>query len=223
MLTLTLTPSLAPKAGRGLWRMNTQILDNAEFLSTLETLLSTQEEPQLSETRQQHWDRVKEEIERCCIKQSISIRRDQQTTTHDLNNARQSILLDLSQSSGTSKATLARDLDELELLLQQQTIEELDLHALRSGTTWREQGEANTAYFFRAIAERRSKRLVPALHNPTTNSLTTSTEERLQVASEYYTELYTPDPSDKNATLQLLDALPATSLLSPLDKEKMTA
>ncbi|KAF9272536.1 hypothetical protein BGZ88_004655, partial [Linnemannia elongata] len=37
--------------------MNTQILDNAEFLSTLDTLLSTQEEPQMSETRQQHWDK----------------------------------------------------------------------------------------------------------------------------------------------------------------------
>ncbi|OAQ35437.1 hypothetical protein K457DRAFT_1763526, partial [Linnemannia elongata AG-77] len=37
-----------------------------------------------------------------------------------------------------------------------------------------------------------------------------------------YTELYTPDPSDRNATLQLLDSLLATSLLSPLDKEKMT-
>ncbi|KAH7042897.1 hypothetical protein BKA57DRAFT_508251 [Linnemannia elongata] len=179
MLTLTLTPSLAPKAGRGLWRMNTQIPDNAEFLSTLDILLSTQEEPQLCETRQRHWDRVKEEIKRCCIKQSISIRRNQQTTIHDLNNARQSILRDLSQSSGTTKDTLARDLDELELLLQQQTIEELDLHALRSGTIWREQGETNAAYFFRAIAERRSKRLVSALHNPTTNSLTTSTEERL--------------------------------------------
>jgi hypothetical protein len=118
---------------------------------------------------------------------------------------------------------LASELDELELSPQQQTIEELDLHALRSGTTWREQGEAKTGYLFRAIAERRSKRLVPALHNPTTNSMTTTAEERLQVAAEYYTELYTPDPSDRDATLQLLDSLPATSLLSPLDKERMTA
>ena len=51
MLTLTLTPSLAPRTGRGLWRMNTQILDNAEFLSALDLHLSTLEEPQPSETR----------------------------------------------------------------------------------------------------------------------------------------------------------------------------
>ncbi|KAG9064529.1 hypothetical protein KI688_003719 [Linnemannia hyalina] len=110
-------------------------------------------QPQPSGTRQQYWDRVKDEIKRFCTKQSTSTRREQHTTIRDLNNVRQAVLFDLPQSSGTTKASLAQDLDELELL-QQQTIEELDLHALRSGTTWREQGEANTGYVFRAIAER---------------------------------------------------------------------
>jgi hypothetical protein len=119
--------------------------------------------------------------------------RDQHTTIQDLDSTRQSILPILSQAPDTTKASLARDLDEPELLLQQQTIEELDLHALRSGTTWREQGGANTGYFFRAIAEQCNKHLAPALHNPTTNSMTTTAEVRLQVAADYYMELYTPD------------------------------
>lgn len=43
------------------------------------------------------------------------------------------------------------------------------------------------------------------------------------MAAEYYTELYTPEPLDRNTSLQLLDSLPATSLLSPLGIEMMTA
>ncbi|KAG9061041.1 hypothetical protein KI688_007670 [Linnemannia hyalina] len=44
--------------------MTTQILDNAEFLSALDTHLSTLEMPQPSETRQQYWDGAKDKVKR---------------------------------------------------------------------------------------------------------------------------------------------------------------
>ncbi|OAQ24671.1 hypothetical protein K457DRAFT_49260, partial [Linnemannia elongata AG-77] len=100
--------------------------------------------------------------------------------------------------------------------------EELDTYALRSGTTWREKGEASTRYFFRAIAQRFKKRLVPPLHNPLTNNLTTTAEERLQVASDFYSQLYTPDQSDEHATQQLIDSLPPAAILTDIDKVGLT-
>ncbi|KAK3809703.1 MAG: hypothetical protein JOS17DRAFT_663548, partial [Linnemannia elongata] len=45
MLILTLTPSTVPQTGRGLWRMNTRLLDSADFRKELDGFLSTLAEP----------------------------------------------------------------------------------------------------------------------------------------------------------------------------------
>lgn len=222
MLVLTLTPSNAPTTGRGLWRLNVQLLKNKDFMASLDTFLSSPSLPSPLESRQHHWDRIKEDIKRCCVKGAIAIRLDRDISIQNLNTKRQSTLLSYSRSSG-SRTILTQELEELELSLQQQTKENMDKHALRSGTTWREQGEANTGYFFRAIAERFKKRLVPPLHNPTSNTLTTTREEQLQVAVDYYSELYSPDPMDILATQQLLESVPPTATLSLIDKEGLTS
>ncbi|OAQ22246.1 hypothetical protein K457DRAFT_1760676, partial [Linnemannia elongata AG-77] len=64
--------------------------------------------------------------------------------------------------------------------------------------------------------------LVPPLHNPSTNNLTTTAEERLQVASDFYSQLYTPDQSDEHATQQLIDSLPPAAILTDIDKVGLT-
>jgi hypothetical protein len=177
MLVLTFTPTLAPTTGHGLWRMNTQLLDDPDFLVSLDTFLSTISLPLPSETQQQQWDRVKDDIKRFCVIAYIAKRKDQPTIIQDLNADRQATLHDYAHSSRQTKVSHTHDLEALELLLQQQTTEELESHALRSGSTWREQGEVSTGYFFRAIGERYQKRLVPPLHNPITNTITSTTEE----------------------------------------------
>jgi hypothetical protein len=201
-----------------MWRLNVQLLKNKAFMESFDAFLSSPSLPFPEESRQQHWDRIKEDIRRFCIKGSIINRRERDTTIHDLNTKRQSTLLSYSRSSG-QRTILTQELEELELSLQQQTEENLDKHVLRSGTTWREQGEANTGYFFRAMAERFRKRLVPPLHNPTTDTLTTTREEHLQVAADYYSELYSPDPVNMPAIQHLLEAIPPTATLSCIDKE----
>ncbi len=219
LLALTLTPTLSPKTGRGFWRMNTKLLNSSTFLEDLTDYLSRAMRRRDGENGQQHWDRVKAMIKKFSITASIERKQDRQTTIHDLNQRRQNTLAALSTASEPERERIEEELATLETELQQTIAEELDAHALRSGTAWREKGEANTGYFFRAIAERFAKRLVPHLHNLDTNNLTNTNEEKLQVAADFYSTLYTPDPHSAADTRTLLQALPASAVLSDLDQE----
>lgn len=221
MLLLTLSPASAPKTGRGIWRMNTQLLNNSDFIKELTDHLATFSSPRPHQSKTQHWDRVKMEIKRFCISASIKRKQDRQSAIQDLNIQRQTKLAQLQLATGATKDAITLDLEALESSLQQHTSEELDAYALRSGTLWREKGEGNTSYFFRAISQRAKKRLVPHLHNPATNTLTTSAEERLEVATGFYSHLYSCDPSDRDATNQLLDAIPPNAILSEQDNARL--
>jgi len=201
--------------------MNTQLLNSSDFIKELTEHLAAFSSPHPHQSKTQHWDRVKIEIKRFCISASIKRKQDQQSAIKDLNIQRQNKLAQLSLASGATKDTIILDLEALESTLQQHTSEEMDAYALRSGTMWREQGEGNTAYFFRAISQRNKKRLVPHLLNPATNALTTTTEERLNVATDFYSKLYSCDPSDQDATNQLLNAIPPQATLSEQDSARL--
>lgn len=221
MLALTFTPALSPKIGRGSWRMNTKLLNSSRFLEELTEHLSRASGRRRSENAQQHWDRVKKKIKAFSITASIERKRDRQTIIQELNQRRQQALETLSTASPADKEGVETELVTLESEIQLYIAEEMDAHALRSGTLWREQGEANSGYFFRAIAKRYAKRLVPSLINPATDALTTTNEEKLQVAASFYSNLYTPDPHSAEDTRTLLQALPASATLSDLDREKI--
>ncbi|KAG0252237.1 hypothetical protein BGZ95_006682, partial [Linnemannia exigua] len=95
----------------GLWRMNTTLLDDPNFLVSLDTFLSTISPLLPSETQQQQWDRVKDDIKRFCVKASIAKRKDRSTIIRDLNAERQTALHDYANSSGQTKASHAHDLE----------------------------------------------------------------------------------------------------------------
>lgn len=200
--------------------MNTRLL-NSDFLKELTEHLTAFSSPHPHQSNTQHWDRVKTEIKRFCISASIKRKQDQQSAIRELNIQRQNKLAQLSLASGATKDTIILELEALESTLQHHTSEDLDAYALRSGTLWREQGEGNTSYFFRAISQRNKKRLVPHLLNPATNALTTTTEERLNVATDFYSQLYSCDPSDQDATNQLLNAIPPQAILSDQDSIRL--
>ncbi|KAF9557071.1 hypothetical protein EC968_007851, partial [Mortierella alpina] len=110
----------------------------------------------------------------------------------------------LHSAPATEREQLEETRTNLETELQQTTTGGLDAHALRSGTTWREKGEVDSGYFFRAIVERCEKRVVRHLHHPTTSTLTSPIKEMLQVAADFYSNIYTPEPQSTEDTRTLL-------------------
>ncbi|CEP20204.1 hypothetical protein [Parasitella parasitica] len=86
--------------------------------------------------------------------------------------------------------------------------------ALRSGIRWRERGAIPAGYLKRSVASRVSKKLIPPLIHPTSQSRCTTKEDMLDAAATFYTDLYSPDAIDPQAISDLLDALPASLRLS---------
>lgn len=218
-LTVTIVPSGRTITGRGLWRLNTSLLEDTKFLEIFLPFLETLKHSRYQESTQNHWDRIKRRIKGFCITESIPRARHRRTMKNQLLEQRTNRLEELIQSSGSQRERLEKELTEIENDLSSIENHELHIQALRSGYAWREQGERCTAYFFRSIASRQKKRLVPPLRNEETGLLSSTVEEQLGIAKQFYSKLYTPDPIDQGAIDTFLDAIPTTARVSP-DRNK---
>ncbi|KAG1078402.1 hypothetical protein G6F42_024282 [Rhizopus arrhizus] len=76
----------------------------------------------------------------------------------------------------------------------------VDLQALRSGISWREQGEKSAGFLKRLITHRSHQRAIPTLQHPTSSALCESTTDKKQTAAvDYYKHLYSADAVDHDA------------------------
>jgi len=105
------------------------------------------------------------------------------------------------------------------------TRDNLNRIAFRAGVQWQEKGKCNTQYFFNTLRQQTTKHHIPAVMDPTNNTKTTNTNGMIDIATSFYTKLYTPQPSCLLATQYLTNNLnhstplqqhDNTSLLSPL-------
>lgn len=100
--------------------------------------------------------------------------------------------------------------------LQQYHVETL---ALRSGIRWKEKGETSAGFLKRTVSSRASRKLIPPLLHPSTQTICSSKDEMLDAAATYYSALYSPDAIDLDAVNDLLDAIPSSAKLSASDAQ----
>jgi hypothetical protein len=224
LLSITLSPPSTVRAGKGFWRLNTQLLTQEAFAQDFAAFLAPSSRSTPGESHQQLWDRIKNAIKKFCIRASISRHKQRKPLHNSLTLERSDLLRQLAEATDSPniQQQLRNQLEDLETRMQQYLDEDLAAHALRSGLAWREQGEASSAYFFRAISERYKKRMVPPLLDPVTASLTTTPEAQVQVAVDFYTSLYQRTPVNRDDIDTLLQALPESAVLAPEDGAQLT-
>ncbi|KAG1135573.1 hypothetical protein G6F37_012416 [Rhizopus arrhizus] len=89
--------------------------------------------------------------------------------------------------------------------LQQYHVETL---ALRAGIRWREQGEVSAGYLKRTVAQLQTRQTMKQLVHPVTSAICSTSDELLDAAVGFYSNLYSPEPIDSKAVEDLLSSLP---------------
>ncbi|CEG78514.1 hypothetical protein RMATCC62417_13110 [Rhizopus microsporus] len=72
---------------------------------------------------------------------------------------------------------------------------------------WRESGELSLGNFKRTAAARATRRMIPPLLHPNSQTISTTKEEMLDAAAIFYFTLYSPDSVDLSSIDSLLRSL----------------
>ena len=229
LIGTTFSPTPSTSIGKGVWRLNTSLLDNEDFRSGLDRALN-QCAYQLQTcfralSNQEKWDKVKKKIKNFCVTASIEAKKKRDTTIEDLEARRRKnkATAERDTSTGQEKEEALKELAGCEELLDFFTREKLNGIALRAGVQWQEQGERNTQYFFNTLKQRTTRRHIPALTDPATKIKTSSTEGMTAIATSFYTKLYTPEPSCPLSTQHLIKNLTHSTPLQQKDNDTLLA
>lgn len=207
-----------PKVGKGIWRAHPRLASSKSFRRQLYTTLSDLITKLPSDmTVQLKWDTiktiVKTEAKKYSRKQAYSL----STAEKLLQRKRAGISKRILQDSSLSSILLPQlQIVEYQLAsIQQHYVDNL---ALRSALRWREQGELSAGYLKQTVSQRQQKLLFKAIRHPTSSILCTSTEDMLNAAEAFYSDLYSPDHVNTEAIDDLLQSLPPTLHLSEPDQ-----
>ncbi|KAI9280928.1 hypothetical protein BC943DRAFT_330141 [Umbelopsis sp. AD052] len=120
-------------------------------------------------------------------------------------------MLEVSQVPTTNLESLdelKREIEKLELIIEEKTLNETKQFLLRSATKWHEEGERSNKYFFRVIKQRQSQQTMQFIRSAETDKVENTTGKILKEARNFYIKLFTPDDIDQEATEELMAAIP---------------
>lgn len=193
---------LCSSQGPGLWRANPMLACNSYFTEALTKALDRFHEVDFSLfpncTSQDRWDRLKsvvKDVARTIGRRKADWRR---RTLARLQRKRNKIL----RTFKTTRVLHPR-LPIIEQFIGMIQNEMSEIAALRAGRQWRENGETSAGYLKRTIEARAIKKNMPALIHPVSQSLCDSPETMQDAVTNFYTELYTPDPIDSSCVESL--------------------
>ncbi|KAI8329920.1 hypothetical protein BC941DRAFT_475897 [Chlamydoabsidia padenii] len=204
--------------GPGVWRFNTQLLDQEDFqdilLATRNAFFKSNKNS--SSTIQQQGDRLKTLTKTCAIKYASLSNRDRHRKLKDLQQQRQ-YLLRIGRGDVLSTEHTKR-IKEIESDIDKEITIDTDRLIVRTSTRWGEKGERSNKYFYRVLKQRERETALNCIRNPTTNEINYTPEEMLYEAGRFYTKLYTPTFPKPAMTQQLLEHVPRQSLTSTQQK-----
>jgi hypothetical protein len=229
MIGVIFSPLPSSPIGKGTWRLNVRHLNDTNFRSGLDQALDKCAY-QLQTcfhglSKQEQWDRVKKKIKQYCISASIAstANKKELSEQYEADRRRLKGIAESTSSTEAEKKDALEALPRCEEMLDIFTREKLEGMALRAGVRWQEEGERNTHFFFNSLKQKLRKRHIPGLLDPTTGLLSETPEDMIQTATDFYSWLYTPDPSDQQATDQLLCHLTSITPLQQQDNEGLLA
>jgi Reverse transcriptase (RNA-dependent DNA polymerase)/zinc-binding in reverse transcriptase/Endonuclease/Exonuclease/phosphatase family len=227
LVTTSFAPTPSTTIGKGVWRLNTSLLDNKDFRSGLELALDKCAF-QLRTcfrglSKQEQWDKVKKKIKQFCVTASIEAKARKTATIEEYEAQRRQHKATAERATSTveERKEAMEALAVCEEMIDFFTRENLNGIAFRAGVQWQEKGERNTQYFFNTLRQRTTKRHIPALMDPTNNTKTTNTNGMIDIATSFYTKLYTPQPSCLLATQYLTNNLNHSTPLQQQDNTSL--
>lgn len=209
--------SSAQAVGKGLWRAHPRLASNSNFRRKLHKSLSKCVQSLGQDlSAAEKWEKLKRHTAQVCRsfsrKQAFTL-----TRAEDLLHKKRAGILKKLRRNPEDLPILNPQLMIVEQqlsALQQYHVETL---ALRSSVRWRELGELSPGYLKRSVQSRAARQLIPPLIHPVTATLCTTTNEMLETATSFYTDLYSPDPINQNSLNSLLSSLPENLHISDQD------
>ena len=186
--------------GPGLWKLNTSILQESDYISLITGFWSlwrvrTFAFPTLAEW----WDAGKAEIKRLTMDYCRN-RAKVKGAERDLLSRLVTFLKEKLDSGATyclaPYQSALSNLGKLDLEIARGA-------QIRSRVRWTEEGEASSAYFFRLVKKQNADRLVAALRQPD-GTVVNSAPDLVECFSQFYSDLFSAEPVDPGARDALL-------------------
>ncbi|KAK4518737.1 uncharacterized protein ATC70_008959 [Mucor velutinosus] len=215
--------------GPGNWKANPFLACNKTFRKALAEFL-IDSEARLAEikrfsTPQQQWDWIKAEV-KMFIKQY---------QMEDLNWRKQQLHRLLSKRNKMMRHKKTRGLVFQGLDTVNQQIQSLqhslaEIEILKAGKFWREHGEKSPGFLKRSVVSRENRRSIVELRNPTTGDLCQDQPSISNIATNFYTSLFTPEALDSTSLSVIIRNIPGhlklnseqqESLMMPIDVEEL--
>ena len=199
--------------GHNMWRLNTSILNEENFISLLEeTLENAPYHLDSIESPKEKWDCLKNVLKQLSISYCQKRSKHKQITSTKQNKQRTDILRQLiTQPSST---ILHQQLHSIENAILTDIIQRIDIAAIKSDNRWREKGERVKKYFFGCLKQRQKNSVITALKHPETGELVSTVPGMLRAANIFYTNLYTPTEITPASVQILLQQLPEDMCLN---------
>lgn len=215
--------SSALAMGKGLWRAHPRLASNADFRRKLHRSLHKcvqSLDPSLSAAEK--WDLLKHNAGKVCQsfsrKQAFTL-----TRAEDLLHKKRAGLLKKLHLNPDEVSILTPQLRIVEDQLTSLQHYHMDTLALRSGIRWRELGELSPGYLKRSVQSRAARQAIPPLLHPVTGTHCTTSEEMLETATSFYSDLYSPDPIGQLSMNSLLSSLPDDLRISQDESQHIIA
>lgn len=189
ILTLTLEGKCNPK-GPGLWRFDTTLLNNEQYVLQMIELLSDLSRQSCNAEPEAHWEWTKYEIRKFTRTFEKRLREEHRKKEKELNKLLTSLTerQDNGESGLEERLLATRDtLAELELVRAQRII-------FRSRYNWSQYGERSSRYFLNLEKRKTQNKVVSALRDDR-GRLITDSKEILKYEHDFYQSLYSGDPS----------------------------
>ncbi|KAG1123853.1 hypothetical protein G6F42_010167 [Rhizopus arrhizus] len=208
--------------GPGAWKANPFLARRPEYRSALAAHLHSNLDEfnsiQSFSTPQQSWDWVKAEVKlftKAFQLQDNNWRKQQIKHLQKKRNR----MYRLKKTRGLYFGILETIEKQIESL--QDSLAEIEI--LKAGKHWRENGEKSAGYLKRSATIREQQRSIAALRDPVTNDLCTDPSRMQEIATSFYSQLFTPDRLDYVAIELLLRSIPSVLKLNTDDCDLLTA
>lgn len=202
--------------GRGLWRMNTSILDEQPYVEgIIENKTNWLEEITDVQDARQQWEWLKYRIRQFSMEYSKIKAKKLKTTETDLEQKLNQLLNDQDQETDIASET---ELENQILNIKTKLEEIADYKTrglmLRSQATWHEKGEKSTKYFLQLESRNRIRKSVKKLQRED-GTMTTDSDEILNMQAKFYENLYCARQPETEEAMH--------NYLAEIDTPKLTA
>ena len=203
--------------GRGYWKINNSILEDAEYVSMINSLLDEHIEniksSQLNSTLL--WDFMKQEIREYTIKYCKNKSKLTREATRSLEKELEGKILNLSENNDND--CLEREIAEIERQLGEIYDQKAKGAQIRAREQWVEFGEKNNSYFLGLEKKRQIKKSINKIVDKEGNIINDQSEILKNIKS-YYEKLYTSNLPNKELLKEYIFETELENKLNDEDK-----